>query len=405
MHVRKISIFLIALLLTLVPLAACKKNEAPGKAKGRAETAEKKPAAEEKEEELPMTVTLLPAAIADAGIKTWKVEPTSLGNRVVLNGNVSFNENRLLVVSSTVAGRVAQIGVDLGQRVGKGQPVAWVESRELGQARQEYLRALTELRIAEQSYERAKLLVADKAISAGEFQEREGNYQSKLSAVKSAEATLRQAGDDPAAARSQSAAVLPRIAVRAPFDGHVIDRKVTPGSLVEALHPLMTIADLDSLWVFFQVYEKDLGAIRPGQQITITSDSFPGQHFTGTIDFMGREVDPATRTVRVRATVRNREQKLRPGLFVRGVVSVARGGDRHEVVAIPQGALQTLEGRPTVFARTGPNTFARRFVETGSSFEDYIEILKGVSIGDEVVSDGSLLLKAEFSKAALADQD
>lgn len=398
MHVRKIAIFLLVVLFILFPVTACKKN-AP------AEEAAENTEPEKTEEKLPSTVTLTPAAIAEAGIKTWKVTPTPLGNRLVLNGSVAFDENRLLVVSSTVGGRIAQIAVDLGQPVRRGQPIAWVESRELGQARQEYLRSLTELRIAEQSYERAKLLVADKAISAGEFQSRQGDYESKRTAVNAAETTLRQVGDDPAAARNQSGAVLPRIAIRAPFDGHVIDRKVTPGSLVEALHPLITIADLHSLWVFFQVYEKDLANVSGGMPITITAEAYPNEEFTGKIDFIGAEVDSATRTLRVRATVQNRQLKLRPGLFVKGRVNVERPRDTRSILGVPHAAVQTLEGRPTIFVRTAANTFARRFVETGSTYDEFIEVLNGVAVGDEIVTDGSFVLKAEFSKASLAEDE
>jgi cobalt-zinc-cadmium efflux system membrane fusion protein len=398
MHVRKIAIPLLAALFALVPATGCKRN-AP------AEQAAEKAEPEKKEEALPSTVTLTPAAIAEAGIKTWKVTPTALGNQLVLNGNVAFNENRMLVVSSTVGGRVAQIAVDLGQPVRKGQPIAWVESRELAQARQEYLRALTELRIAEQSYERAKLLVAGKAISAGEFQTRQGDYESKRTAANAAETTLRQLGDDPAAARNQSGPVLPRIAIRAPFDGHVIDRKVTPGSLVEALHPLVTVADLHTLWVFFQVYEKDLANVSSSMPITITADAYPNETFTGKIDFIGREVDPGTRTLRVRATVENRQLKLRPGLFVKGRVNVERPRDTRSILGVPQSAVQTLEGRPTIFLRTAANTFTRRFVETGSTYDEFIEVLNGVAAGDEIVTDGSFVLKAEFSKASLAEDE
>jgi cobalt-zinc-cadmium efflux system membrane fusion protein len=264
---------------------------------------------------------------------------------------------------------------------------------------------LTELDIAQKSYDRAKLLVAEKAISAGEFQQREGDYLGKRAAMSAAEAALRQAGDNPADARQQSAAAVPRVALRAPFNGRVVDRKVTPGSLVEALHPIVTIADLSSVWCFFQVYEKDLAVIRAGLSIAVTSDAFPSDRFSGAIDFIGGDVDASTRTIRVRATVRNREQKLRPGLFVKGRVDVPRAGKGEEVLAVPKAALQTLEGRSTVFVRLDATKFARRFVETGQTFDDYVQVLSGVRAGEQVVVDGSFVLKSEFSKAALSEGD
>jgi cobalt-zinc-cadmium efflux system membrane fusion protein len=184
----------------------------------------------------------------------------------------------------------------------------------------------------------------------------------------------------------------------------VIDRKVTPGTLVEAFQPLVTIADLSSLWVFFQVAEKDLALLREGLAVRIRSESYPDEHFAGRVDFVGGEVDAATRTVRVRATVVNRGAKLKPGLFVKGHIEIPRPAKEAGVLAVPQAALQTLEGRPTVFVQTEPGTFVRRFVETGHTFEGFTEVLSGIRRGEIVVTEGSFVLKSEFAKATLADE-
>ncbi|HKR64639.1 MAG TPA: efflux RND transporter periplasmic adaptor subunit [Thermoanaerobaculia bacterium] len=403
-RIRITTIFLL-LLLALATVTACSKKQEEAKGEA-AEQAEKKPAAGEEgeeAEELPEQVTLDAEAVAAAGIKTWKALPIEVGNVLTLNGNVAFNENRLLAVSTLVQGRVVQLPVDLGQAVSKGQPVAWIESMELGRMRQEYLRAATEADIAEKSHERAKLLVAEKAIAAGEFQQREGDYRSKQSALAAAELALRQAGDDPRQARSAGA---PRVAVRAPFAGRVIDRKVTPGALVEALHPLVTVADLSNVWVFLRVYEKDLGVIRTGLPITVTTEALPDTRFSGTIDYVGSEVDPNTRTTRIRATVRNAGERLRPGLFVSGRLEVAGGARKEEkLLAVPNGAIQTLAGKPTIFVQTAPNTYARRTLEAGRGFGDYVEVLAGLKAGEEVVTEGSFILKSQFSKAELVEEE
>lgn len=401
----KLTTLLLVLLLAFATVTACAKKE--GEAEGEAaEAGEKKPAEggeEGEEEEMPEQVTLDAEAVAASGIKTWKALPMEVGNVLTLNGNVAFNENRLLAVSTLVPGRVVQLPVDLGQSVSKGQVVAWIESMELGRMRQEYVRAATEADIAEKSYERAKLLVAEKAIAAGEFQQREGDYRSKQSALAGAELALRQAGDDPRQARSAGA---PRVAVRAPFAGRVIDRKVTPGALVEALNPLVTVGDLSNVWVFLRVYEKDLGAIRTGLPITVTTEALPDTRFSGTIDYVGSEVDPNTRTTRIRATVRNDGERLRPGQFVSGRLEVSGGARKEEkLLAVPNGAIQTLAGKQTIFVQTAPNTFARRTLEAGRGFGDYVEVLAGLKAGEEVVTEGSFILKSQFSKAELVEEE
>jgi len=401
-RIRFTTIFLL-LLLALVTVSACSKKEEEAKGEA-AEQAEKKVEGENSEgEELPEQVTLDAEAVASAGIKTWKALPIEVGNVLTLNGNVAFNENRLLAVSTLVPGRVVQLPVDLGQAVSKGQAVAWLESMELGRMRQEYLRAATEADIAEMSYERAKLLVAEKAIAAGEFQQREGDYRSKQAALAAAELALQQAGDDPRQARNAGA---PRVAVRAPFNGRVIDRKVTPGALVEALHPLVTVADLSNVWVFLRVYEKDLGAIRTGLPIIVTTEALPDTRFSGTIDYVGSEVDPNTRTTRIRATVRNAGERLRPGLFVSGRLEVTGGARKEEkLLAVPNSAIQTLAGKPIIFVQTAPNTYARRTLEAGRGFGDHVEVLAGLKAGEDVVTEGSFILKSQFSKAELVEEE
>ena len=382
----------------------------------REEHAEKKPAAEEKHEDeheaepLPGSVKLTAAAISEANIETWKVEPVSLEHLLIVPGNVGYDENRLLVVSASVRGRVARIAVDLGDRVSKGQPIAWLESVEFGKAREDYIRAAADLRVAEKAFERARRLVAEKAISGAEFQSREADYQSRRAALQAAAGALRQAGESESQIRAlgesgSSGSGVARVAVRSPFAGQVIDRKVTPGTLVEAFQPLVTVADLSSLWVFLQVAEKDLALLREGLPVRILSESYPDERFAGRVDFIGGEVDAATRTIRVRATVVNRGANLKPGLFVKGQIEIPGPEKGAGVLAVPQSALQTLEGRPTVFVQTGPETFVRRFVETGHTFEDFTEVLSGIRRGEVVVTEGSFVLKSEFGKATLADED
>jgi len=374
--------------------------------------------AAEAEPPIPESVRLTSAAIAEAGIQTWKVQPMDLEHLLVLTGTVGHNENRLLQVASNLRGRVAEIPVDLGQRVRKGDPIVWIESVELSHAWDEFVKALTELRISKRAYDRARLLLEGKAISAGEYQIREGAYLSRKVEAGTLERALRLYGegeDEIASVRSavETDTDLPlpaggphRLAVRAPFNGKIIDRKVTPGSLVEAMQPLATVADLASVWVFLKAYEKDLSLIAKGLPVAIRADAFPQESFHGRVDFLGSVVDTASRTVQVRATVENPQEKLRPGMFVNARVDVPKPqSESHLVVAMPQSALQTLEARTVVFVQTEPGVFVRRLVETGHTFEGLTEILAGLKVGDVIVTEGSFVLKSEFAKALLQEDD
>jgi cobalt-zinc-cadmium efflux system membrane fusion protein len=370
----------------------------------------------EPREGMPTSVSLTSAAIAEAGIGTWTVKPVNLAHLLVLNGTVGHDENRLLQVGANVRGRVVSIPVDLGARVAKGDVLVTIESVELGKAREDLVRELSSLRVASRAYERAKSLVDAKAISTGEFQSREGDYLSKKSAAESAERTLHLLGEsqeqvDRVRARVESGGAShdpedgAALAVRAPFAGRVIERKVTPGALFEALQPLLTLADLSNVWVFMQAYEKDLALLREGVEVTIRSEAYPQEALKAKVDFLGSVVDAATRTVKVRASVRNRVEKLRPGMFVKAQIDVPQAYEGSTVLAVPQSALQTLEDRTMVFLQTAPGVFGRRVVETGHSFEGFTEIYSGVKAGDVVVTEGSFVVKSEFAKATLAEQE
>jgi cobalt-zinc-cadmium efflux system membrane fusion protein len=370
-----------------------------------------------KHEETPGRVTLTAAAISEAGITTWEVKPVDLEHLLVLTGSVEYDENRLLQVASNVRGRVATIPVDLGAWVHKGDALLVLESVELGKAREEFLRETSTLRVATRSYERAKTLVAAKAISAGEFQAREGEYLSRKAAADASGRTLGLLGDSPdeirrlkvaaeADGEGRQSAEAPQMTLRAPFDGRVVDRKVTPGALVESLQPLMTVANLSNVWVFLQAYDKDLALVKNGLPVMIRTEAYPQESFKGRIDFVGSTFDPGTRTVKLRATVGNSAEKLKPGMFIKAHVDVPRPADEAKaILVVPQSALQTLEGRTTFFVQASPGVFERRFVETGHSFEGFTEVLAGVKAGDIVVTEGSFVVKSEFAKASLAEED
>ncbi len=396
--------------LVIVGPAACRKNAAPAP-----EASKPEHEAGEEHEEMPGRVTLTAAAMSEAGVETWEVKPVDLAHLLVLNGNVGHDENRLLHVASNVRGRVVAIPVDLGARVRKGDALLTLESVDLGKAREEFLRETSSLRVASRGYDRAKKLVEAKAISSGEFQAREGDYLSRKAAAQAAERALHLLGDsDEEIASLRNAAESdgvfpsadgPRLTLRAPFDGRVVDRKVTPGSLVESLQPLMTVADLRSVWVFLQAYEKDLAQLHEGLPVTIRTEAYPQESFKGRIDFVGSTLDPAVRTVKLRATVDNRSEKLKPGMFAKAHVDVPKPeAEARTILAVPQSALQTLEGRTTVFVQVEPGVFERHFVEIGHSFEGFTEVLSGVKAGDVVVTEGSFVVKSEFAKASLAEE-
>jgi RND family efflux transporter MFP subunit len=155
------------------------------------------------------------------------------------------------------------------------------------------------------------------------------------------------------------------------------------------------------LWGSIRIYEKDLTGVRPGAEVTLHTQAFPGEEFRGRLVLIGPLVDEKTRTIEGRVEVPNPKERLKPGMYVD--VSIASGEIRPALV-IPESALQEFQSQSVVFVRTAPGTYELRLVEAGERTGGRAEIVKGLAEGDEVVTAGSFLLKSEFLKKTMGDE-
>lgn len=187
--------------------------------------------------------------------------------------------------------------------------------------------------------------------------------------------------------------------VVAMVDGTVIEKHVALGEFVRDDADIFVVADLSTVWVNVSVYARFLTDVRVGQKVRITSPGVP-ETASGTIDYVGPIVGESTRTGVARVVLRNRERTWQPGLFVTAHITVA---ETQAAVAVPDEAIQTVEGREVVFVRT-MNTFTARPVVTGRRGGDLVEIVSGLAAGEDYVSAGSFILKAEFGKSEAAHE-
>jgi cobalt-zinc-cadmium efflux system membrane fusion protein len=185
--------------------------------------------------------------------------------------------------------------------------------------------------------------------------------------------------------------------LRAPVAGTVIDRDVVVGQLADPSKTLFRIGDLSKLWLVAHVFERDAVRVQVGTTGTASFAALPGKTVEGSIVWIGREVETASRTVPVRLEVPNPDGTLRPGMSA--TVSIRVGETSGRVVAVPLAAVQRVGDRWSVFVPKGPGTFEVRPVGRGRDLGGEVEILSGITPGTEVVVDGAFLLKAEFDKA------
>lgn len=188
------------------------------------------------------------------------------------------------------------------------------------------------------------------------------------------------------------------LAVPAPISGTVTSRSVNPGEVIDANKELLRVTDLSSVWVIAQVYERDIARLRIGGPATIESDAFPARVFRGQIAYIDSQIDEATRTAKVRIELDNPGSALRLGMYVGVSLGALQTGERTTAV-VPASAVQTIDDRQIVFvATTDPNTFELRPVRLGQETGGRFPVIDGITQGERVVTNGSFMLRAEWTK-------
>jgi cobalt-zinc-cadmium efflux system membrane fusion protein len=188
------------------------------------------------------------------------------------------------------------------------------------------------------------------------------------------------------------------LVLRAPQAGIIITQNISAGKIVEATESLYTIADLSNLWVWCDVYEKDLAVIheqlsKNGKlQAVAEVRAFVGSEFQGVVDLVDNLVDEHTRTVKIRVQVKNPEKKLRPGMFAEVKVVISEQGNMN---VVPRNAVMSDAEEKFVFEHWKEDLWVRKDVIIGSMYGDYAEILSGVPIGATIVTGGAFMLKSD----------
>ncbi len=339
-----------------------------------------------------------------AGIKTEPVGEALLAGSAMpgqmTTGVVQANAYRTTPVVSVVGGILRRVNAELGQNVSQGQTMAVVFSDELAMAQSRYLNAVTELDEHHKHHIRTVRLVEIGAASREELEQATTKLETAESEVASQRQRLMLLGlsgrridqlKTPAQVSSE-------VSLAAPVSGTVISRASNPGEVIPAEKEILRIADLSSVWVMGQVYEKDLGKVVVGSGASITSDAFPGRVFRGRVSYVDPTLDPATRTAQARIELANPRQALKIGMFV-NVAFAALSGSGSTTPVIPKGAVQNINNQQVVFVETTtPNTYAMQPVKLGPEVSGQYPVIEGLTVGERVVTDGSFLLRAEWLK-------
>lgn len=399
--VRQIGALLLVLLAASL-FAACGDPAEPGEEHAEDSHAEEEGhAAEEGHEE--GVVFLNEAKLEVADIETTAAEERRLAPQIETTGQVGYEEDRLAHVSPRIPGRVVQAPASLGDRVTRGEVLAVLDSVELGQAKADYLAARARESLTSEAYERERTLYEDRISSQREMLEARADHLEAQAERERAQETLRLygVGDREISAMEagdRSASLLP---LRSPIGGTVVEKHATLGELATSEESLFTVADLGHVWIWIDVFEQQLAGVHLGDDVAVRVGAFPNRTFAGEITYLAPQVATETRSVRARIDVDNADGLLRPGMFASIKLVDPHATEAAMSVVVPETAIQLREGEPLVFVPLGSGRFAAREVELGRREGGWVEIVSGLTAGEEVVTDGSFFLKSELAREEL----
>ncbi|HKB63837.1 MAG TPA: efflux RND transporter periplasmic adaptor subunit [Burkholderiales bacterium] len=332
-----------------------------------------------------------------AQLGSFATEPVreSAPQQLRLSGRLVWDENRTVRLFPPFAGRVTHILVKAGDRVKPGQTLAVLASPDFGQAQADARRAKSDFALAEKNLSRVRELYAAGVSSRKEMITAEADYARAEAELARASGKIRLYGGG-------SESVDQNLALASPIDGIVVERNINPAQelrpdLQLASSPAtFVITDPSHLWVQLDATESQLASLKRGQTVRLRSSAWPEESFEATVEAISDFIDPASRTVKVRGSVINRDRKLKGEMFVTAELQdVVRTG-----LQVSERALVLSGGRYYVFVQESPGRFAWNEVEVEGVRDGVAGVVSGVDLGQKVVVEGTLLLHRLYRQLA-----
>jgi membrane fusion protein, heavy metal efflux system len=352
-------------------------------------------------EEEPL-IRLTEAQQQQLGITLAVAQAGTLETTLTLPGTVGLNTERVVRIVPRIPGVVRDVRKRLGDAVRAGEVLAVIDSRELADAKADYLAAGERVTLADSTFVREKglwekkispeqdYLEAKQALTEARIERQAAKH--KLQALGLSEAALKQFASRPEGS-------LTRYEVVSPLAGTLIEKTVTAGELLKDDTEAFVVADLSTVWVTLQVPPTALSTVRKGQRVVISAGGMMPEA-EGNISYVAPVLLEETRTAATRVELPNPDGRWRPGLFVTATIA---SGENAAAVLIPKSAVQTIEGQPSVFVKTEEG-FSPRPVTLGRANETHVEVASGLSPGERFAATETFILKAELAKGEASHQ-
>lgn len=332
-------------------------------------------------------------------VETGLVDYSGSQQDLSLAGKVAYGEDRYSKISSPLQGRVVEVRVHLGDRVKAGDVLMVVDSPDIAQAYSEYVKEDSDLQYATRAHELAKDLYENKAMPLKDLKQAENELvkaRAEYRRAKERLLSLRIPAEELSKPLDKQK-ITSRFEMKSPLTGIVVERSVTPGQSVggDANQVLFTVADLDMLQVVADVYERDLALVKEGQFAIVKVEAYPDVDFPATVASIGDVVDPASRTIKLRAWVNNQDHRLKPEMFARLHIQI---GDATRILAVPKEAVLEVDGKQFVYLVEDGNRYVKREVKATNFSSDQMRILEGLVPGQRIVIKGAVLIKGQEVK-------
>ncbi|KXK00564.1 MAG: putative heavy metal efflux system, membrane fusion protein [Nitrospira sp. OLB3] len=351
-------------------------------------------------------LTIAPQALEGQTFQTDLVERRAFRDEIQATASIKPNEYRLIHLSPRIEGRIIKVMAELGDRVKSDQPLALLDSIELGKKKADYLQAKTNRDVDERNYLREEGLFKQRITSEKEYLDAKGKYEKSLAAYRAAYEALRLIGLSEEQIKriswGEKREPLSYFPLVSPQEGTVIERTITPGELITPKDKAFTIADLSTVWILLDIYEQHLAAVKVGSEVEITVDAYPKEKFRGKIVYLSYLLNPDTRTVDARVEIANLDRRLRPGMFARAALILPSTQEDQKVLVVPQNAIQQIDEKPVAFVQERPGSYLVRQVMVGRRSGNDVEVRSGLTEGQRVVTQGSFYLKSILLKERIA---
>jgi RND family efflux transporter MFP subunit len=330
----------------------------------------------EQKMQTPLTpVQLTPERMQSIGVQTGTVEYEQLSDDIRATGTVDINERLLSYVQVRFPGYIRKVFANATYLyVHKGEPLFTIYSPDLVATQQEYLLAQQNQRLL------GKSSVDGVAAGATSLSDAAEQRLAQWEVPESEIARLKETGKP-----------ITDLTINSPVTGYITERNALPNMYAEPSTRLYTVADLSHVWVYAQIFQNDVGRLKPGNTAQITVDSYPGRTFSGQVEEILPQVDMTTRTVRVRLDIANSGLKLKPGMFVNVDLKTSLGRQ----LVVPTSAVFQSGTRQLVFLNHGNGSLEPKEITTGPRVGNDFVVLKGLEAHQSIVTSANFLIDSE----------